>query len=358
MAQVKDALLACGSGSGSAPRLPLQPPVSPPEATPSIAVLPFANMSRDADDEYFSDGLAEEIINALTQVPELKVIARTSAFAFKGKNEDIRKIAETLGVSSVLEGSVRRAGPRLRVTAQLIRAEDGTHLWSQRYESEMTDVFAIQDEISAAIVKQLRLNLTGQSLVKRAVTNVAAYEATLEGRHHISKFTPDANDRARQCFERAIEVDSGYAPAYAGIAEYHVMQAGLGAATSLQELPLARKAALRALDLDPIWPRRTRCRAYLRRDSITTGPLPNNTICAPSLPIPRRRPSDSLRLLVPAPDWEELPSALAELGRAVELDPLSVYYGSARAYLLSFAGPSRRRSAWRDDAPIWITAPP
>ncbi|MGD0132089.1 MAG: protein kinase [Bryobacteraceae bacterium] len=196
MAQLKDALLACGSGIGSAPRLPLQPPISPPEATPSIAVLPFANMSRDADDEYFSDGLAEEIINALTQVPELKVIARTSAFAFKGKNEDIRKIAETLGVSSVLEGSVRRAGPRLRVTAQLIRAEDGTHLWSQRYESEMTDVFAIQDEISAAIVKQLRLNLTGQSLVKRAVTNVAAYEATLEGRHHISKFTPDANDRA------------------------------------------------------------------------------------------------------------------------------------------------------------------
>src|SRR5208282_6187927 len=107
----------------------------PADQKPSIAVLPFANMSRDADDEYFSDGLAEEIINALTQVPELKVIARTSAFAFKGKNEDIRKIAETLGVSSILEGSVRRAGPKIRVTAQLIRAEDGTHLWSQRYES-------------------------------------------------------------------------------------------------------------------------------------------------------------------------------------------------------------------------------
>jgi serine/threonine-protein kinase len=341
MAQLKDALLACGSGIGSAPRLPLQPPISPPEATPSIAVLPFANMSRDADDEYFSDGLAEEIINALTQVPELKVIARTSAFAFKGKNEDIRKIAETLGVSSVLEGSVRRAGPRLRVTAQLIRAEDGTHLWSQRYESEMTDVFAIQDEISAAIVKQLRLNLTGHSLVKRAVTNVAAYEATLEGRHHISKFTPDANDRARQCFERAIEVDPGYAPAYAGIAEYHVMQASLGAATSLQELPLARKGALRALELDPMLAEAHAilghiCAAldydWAASEQHYVRAIASNPASAAV------RFSHGYWCLRPL---GRIADALAELGRAVELDPLSVFYGSARAYLLSFAGPSQ-----------------
>src|SRR5580658_6168110 len=132
----------------------------PTEKQPSIAVLPFANMSRDVDDEYFSDGLAEEIINALTQISGLKVIARTSAFAFKGKNEDIRKIAETLGVSNVLEGSVRRAGNRLRVTAQLIHAADGTHLWSQRYDREMTDVFAVQDEIAAAITSALQLKLS------------------------------------------------------------------------------------------------------------------------------------------------------------------------------------------------------
>jgi serine/threonine protein kinase len=118
---------------------------------PSIAVLPFANMSRNTEDEYFSDGLAEEILNALTQIRGLKVIARTSAFAFKGKNEDVRGIAETLGVTNVLEGSVRRVGNRIRITAQLIQAEDGTHLWSQRYDREMTDIFAIQDEISAAI---------------------------------------------------------------------------------------------------------------------------------------------------------------------------------------------------------------
>ena len=155
---------------------------------PSIAVLPFANMSRDADDEYFSDGLAEEIINALAQVPGLKVIARTSAFAFKGKNEDIRKIAETLGVTNVLEGSVRRAGNRLRVTAQLIHAADGTHLWSQRYDREMTDVFAVQDEIAAAIAGALQVKLTGKPATARPhEPNLPAYEAFLKGRHQYSK---------------------------------------------------------------------------------------------------------------------------------------------------------------------------
>src|SRR4030095_5613897 len=112
--------------------------------------LPFANMSTDKEQEYFSDGLAEEIINALTKIPDLKVIARTSAFAFKGQNVDIRRIAETLGVATVLEGSVRRSGNRIRVTAQLITAADGSHLWSERYDREMADVFELQDDIAAA----------------------------------------------------------------------------------------------------------------------------------------------------------------------------------------------------------------
>jgi len=123
---------------------------------PSIAVLPFADMSPARDQEYFSDGLAEEIINALTRIPNLKVIARTSAFAFKGKNEDIRRIAESLGVANILEGSVRSAGSRVRVTAQLINATDGSHLWSQRYDRDMSDIFAIQDEISEAIAEALK----------------------------------------------------------------------------------------------------------------------------------------------------------------------------------------------------------
>src|SRR5512139_556960 len=132
------------------------------EPQPSIAVLPFVNMSGDKEQEYFSDGLAEEIINALTQIRGLKVIARTSAFAFKGKQEDITKIAEALGVANILEGSVRKAGNRIRVTAQLVTAADGSHLWSERYDRDLTDVFAIQDDISQAIAQKLRMRLAGE----------------------------------------------------------------------------------------------------------------------------------------------------------------------------------------------------
>src|ERR1700733_1341068 len=182
------------------------------ETKPSIAVLPFANMSRDADDEYFSDGLAEEIINALTQVSGLKVIARTSAFAFKGKNEDVRKIAETLGVTNVLEGSVRRAGTRLRVTAQLIHAADGTHLWSQRYDREMTDVFAVQDEISAAIAGTLQVKLAvAPSALRRYTPNLPAYEAFLKGRQQVYKNSPEAFARAEEYFKQAIVLDPQWA---------------------------------------------------------------------------------------------------------------------------------------------------
>src|SRR5204863_9633305 len=148
------------------------------------AVLAFANMSADPENEYFGDGLAEEIINALTHVPGLKVIARTSAFAFKGKQEDIRRIADTLGVAHVLEGSVRRAGNRIRVTAQLITAADGSHLWSERYDRELADVFAVQDEISAAIAEALQLKLSPQAVAKpRYTPKLPAYEALLKAKH-------------------------------------------------------------------------------------------------------------------------------------------------------------------------------
>ena len=140
-------------------------------AVRSIAVLPFVNMSADAENEYFTDGIAEEIINALTKVPRLKVAARTSAFAFKGKSEDIRRIGDALGVANVLEGSVRKSGSRLRVTAQLIAIADGCHLWSERFDREMTDVFAIQDEISQAIVDVLKIKL-GRTRWRRGVPSI------------------------------------------------------------------------------------------------------------------------------------------------------------------------------------------
>ena len=149
---------------------------------PSLAVLPFANLSADKENEYFSDGLAEDIIDALTQVPGLRVMARTSAFAFRGKEQDVREIGARLNVEHILEGSVRRAGNRIRVTAQLVKASDGYHLWSQRFDREMTDVFAIQDEISQAIVEKLRVRLAAdRPLVKRLHGESRRLRPLLEG---------------------------------------------------------------------------------------------------------------------------------------------------------------------------------
>ena len=172
------------------------------DARTSIAVLPFANLSADRDNEYFGDGLAEEIINALTQVPGLRVIARTSAFAFKGRQEDARRIGETLGVANILEGSVRKAGNRIRVTAQLITAADGSHLWSERYDREMTDIFALQDEIAQAVVDALKKHLGAAMMLRgqRHVADIEAYRLYVRGRHYFWKFTPEALDTARRLF--------------------------------------------------------------------------------------------------------------------------------------------------------------
>ena len=210
-------------------------------------MLPFANMSRDPDDEYFSDGLAEEIINALAQVPGLKVIARTSAFAFKGKNEDIRRIADTLGVTNVLEGSVRRAGSRVRVTAQLIQAADGTHLWSQRYDREMADIFAVQDEIAAAIAGALKLKLSPAP--ERRMPSVPAYEAYLRYRSYQWQFTPEASRRSRECLEQALALDPDFALALRRPCRLPLRARGPSAASRRGEaMPRARELASRALE--------------------------------------------------------------------------------------------------------------
>jgi serine/threonine-protein kinase len=224
----------------------------PKAPIPSIAVLPFANMSRDADDEYFSDGLAEEIINVLAQMTGLKVIARTSAFAYKGKNEDIRRIADALGVTTVLEGSVRRAGSRIRVTAQLIEARDGTHLWSQRYDREMADIFAVQDEIAAAIADALKVTLS--PVQPRRMPSIPAYEAYLRYRAYQWKFTPEATARSREYLEQALALDPDFALPYVGLADNHLSLATVGALRSDEAMPRARELARRALELDPDLP--------------------------------------------------------------------------------------------------------
>jgi eukaryotic-like serine/threonine-protein kinase len=225
------------------------------EQQPSIAVLPFANMSADKENEYFSDGLAEEILNLLAKIPGLKVIARTSSFAFRGKEQDITKIAEALRVQNILEGSVRRAGNRIRVTAQLIHAADGSHLWSERYDRELADVFAVQDEISAAIAQELQIKLSPQAAAKQRYTpKLPAYEAYLKARHYHWKFTPEAMAQAKAFYEQAIALDPQFALAQAFYADLLGLRATLGAAPAHETMPAARAVAQRALELDPSLP--------------------------------------------------------------------------------------------------------
>ena len=215
----------------------------------SIAVLPFANMSRDPDDEYFSDGLAEELINRLAHVADLKVTARTSSFAFRGKEQDIRRIAEALGVKTILEGSVRRAGSRIRVTAQLINAQDGYHLWSERYDRELTDVFAIQDEIAQAIAAALQSTLVAKPA--RHTPRFPAYEALLKARQYLRDYTPESHARARKYCEQAIALDPEYAAPHASLAfvdfhsSTHIGKPLVAVAADV------RREANRALELDP-----------------------------------------------------------------------------------------------------------
>jgi len=222
------------------------------ESRPSIAVLPFTNMSRDADDEYFSDGLAEEIINALVQVPGLKVIARTSAFAFKGKVEDVRRVAEVLGVKSVLEGSVRRAGNRLRVTAQLIEATDGSHQWSQRFDRDLEDVFAIQDEIAQAVASALRTTLLGDSGgAARYTPALPAYEALLKARHYLQRWTAESLTRGRDHLAQAAALDPRFAAAHSALGWCLFGMVTENLILPSEAGPLMRASAQRALAIDP-----------------------------------------------------------------------------------------------------------
>ncbi len=220
-------------------------------ATPSIAVLPFANLSGDKEQEYFSDGLAEELINSLAKIHGLKVIARSSAFAFRGQNSDIRRITEVLGVAHVLEGSVRRSGNRIRVTAQLIAAVDGAQLWSERYDRELEDVFAVQDDIASAITSALQLKLAPVAASPRYKPKLPAYEALLKARHFHWKVTEESMDQARVYHEQAIALDPQFALAQAEFAEYLMARAFVDLSHQSEMAPLSRAWAQKALLLDP-----------------------------------------------------------------------------------------------------------
>jgi adenylate cyclase len=222
----------------------------------SIAILPFTNMSNDPDQEYFSDGMSEEIINKLAQINDLRVIARTSAFAFKGKGEDMREIGRKLNVAYLLEGSVRRAGNRLRITAQLISVADGSHLWSESFDREMDEaavIFDIQDEISLAIVDNLKVNMLGsekEAVTKRYTDNLDAYDLLIKGWYYLFTFTPSGLNNAIESFDQALQIDPNIAEAYASKGSTYISMPFWGNLAPNEVFPKARENALKALELD------------------------------------------------------------------------------------------------------------
>ena len=220
------------------------------EATRTIAVLPFVNMSGDPKQEYFSDGISEELLNLLAQVPDLRVAARTSSFSFKGQNVEIPEIGKKLGVEYVLEGSVRRDGNKVRVTSQLIHATDGFHIWSDTYDRKLDDIFTIQDEIAGDVVKQLKITLLGVSPSTRK-TDPNAYAMYLQAIQIQRQYTKEAYDKADSLLTRVLEIDSTYAPAWDVRSGLLFNRVSMGTVSMQEAFPLARKAARRALALEP-----------------------------------------------------------------------------------------------------------
>lgn len=218
----------------------------------SIVVLPFTNMSADPENEFFADGITEEIINALAQINELHVVARSSAFSFKGKHIDPRVVGEQLNVRTVLEGSVRRSDNRLRITVQLVNAADGYHLWSERYDREMKDVFDIQDEIARSVAERLKITLEGggqERLVKAGTKNLEAYQLYVKGRVLLARRGPAVE--YQDCFERAVKLDPNYAQAWAGLADSYTVLGYSGLVHPQTCMPKGMEAARRAVALDP-----------------------------------------------------------------------------------------------------------
>ena len=313
----------------------------PRPATPdssSIAVLPFVNLSSDKENEYFSDGLTDDLIDALTKVHGLRVVARGSAFQFKGKNPDIRAVGRQLNVAAVLEGSVQRSGGRLRITAQLSSVADGYHVWSETYDRRLADVFAVQDEISRAIVAALEVRVAGEPgrrLVQSSTQDLEAYNLYLQGRFHLNKWRPEGARKGIEYFAQAIGKDPDYAPAYTGLADCYTWLGVFGWSAARQAMPQARAAANRALQLDETlaaahvslgyvkalydwdWPGAER--EFKRALELSPGDADAHF-------------AYSVTYLTPLGRLDE---ALAEIQRALALDPLSPYKITAGGMIYS-----------------------
>ena len=299
----------------------------------SIAVLPFLSLSSDPDNEIFADGMCEEIISALTQISNLRVIARTSSFSFKGKHVDSRAIAEQLHVQTLLEGSVRKSGNRLKITVQLVNAADGYHLWSETYDREMKDVFAIQEEIANAIVQRLEVTLDSKKrpLFRAGTDNLDAFKLYTQGRSLFFQRGPQLI-RSVEHFRQAVNLDSKYALAWSGLADAYNMVGFYGLAHPKACLPQAKEAAQRAIALDPLvaeahtslamshllhdWDRRSAQREFLYSLELK----PRNSLT---------RTWYGLYFL----QWAEgrLEEGLAQATQGVQLDPISPYARAIQA---------------------------
>src|SRR6266478_4547862 len=305
----------------------------------SIAVLPFANLSADASNQYFCDGLAEELINALAKLEQIRVVARTSAFSFKGKETDVREIGRKLKVSTVLEGSVRKSGNRLRITVQLINAANGYHLWSERYDSEMQDIFDVQDEITLAVVSALKLKLLGKeksAILKHHTDNPKAYLYYLKGQYYRWKTAPDEFRKCCDYFERAVNGDHSFALGYFGLNSYYGYGSAWGVLPPDEGWPKAHAALTKALELDDTLPE-----AHL---SLAAFLLVHDRNWAGA-------EKEIKRVLALNPKLAEIHNlysfyfltmgrsdhAIAEGRRALECDPLSLIYGRSLGMCLFFS---------------------
>jgi serine/threonine protein kinase/Flp pilus assembly protein TadD len=288
---------------------------------PSIAVLPFTNMSADPENEYFADGLTEELLNVLAKSPELRVTGRTSSFAFKGKQEDVRGIGQKLGVGTLLEGSVRKAGNRVRITAQLVNAADGFHLWSETYDRVLDDIFAIQDEIAQSVAKAMHVTLFGKAVSARAA-NPESYALVLRAHQSTLQMTKSALDVAVDLYRKAIELDPEDARAWAGMAMALARQCAWGHADRNDAYPKARHAAEKALALDDALPQAHEAMGFL------LGALESRfeEAGAQFRRAHSLAPNDS-RIVSSRATWEGLNGRFDEALRlsklAIELDPLN-----------------------------------
>jgi len=269
----------------------------------SIAVLPFVNMSDDASNEYFSDGISEELLNLLAKIPQLQVAARTSSFSFKGQNLEIPEIAARLNVAHVLEGSVRKSGNEVRITAQLIRADDGFHMWSDTWDRSLDNIFEIQDEIAADVVEQLKVTLLGEEPTAE-VTDPEAYALFLQARQLGRQVTAEGYERSNALYEQALEIEPQYAAAWAGLADNYAVQTGnLGLWPLAEGYGMAREAANRALAIDPEY--------------------------APAYAVLGRIASDY---------DNDLAAAARYIGRALELDPTNLDLLRQASFLAEYLG--------------------